>query len=294
MKIFGLAQRADRLRQTPPVALAEEAAAEAVRVDARFGGQHAEEQLFLRHLEAEQPDGHVGLGPHVLRHVEHEAGLAHRRPGRDDDQVGRLQPGRQLVEVGEARRHAGNQLLARVQLLDGVEARLREIAHRDEAVADVVVGDREDRVLGLIEDDVGLVLGRVGGGQNPVGGKDQAPQRRLLFDDARVMLDVGRTRHAVHQRRDVGGAADFVEIARSPELLLERDEIDRVAPLDQPDHLVEDAAMRVAEKILRVDHFRGEVERVVVEQNRAEHRAFGLEIVRKGPLGDDGIGHVWK
>jgi hypothetical protein len=50
--------------------------------------------------------------------------------------------------------------------------------------------------------------------------------------------------------------------------------------------------VRVAKEILRVDHFRGEVERVVVQQNRAKHRAFGLEVVRKGPLGDDGIRHV--
>ena len=50
------------------------------------------------------------------------------------------------------------ELLARVQLLDRVEARLRQIAQRDEAVADLVVGDREDRVLGLVEDDVGVFL----------------------------------------------------------------------------------------------------------------------------------------
>src|SRR4029453_10684185 len=99
---------------------------------------------------------------------------------------------------------------------------------------------------------------------------------------------------AVDERGDVGGAADLVEIAGTSELLLERDQIDRVAALGQPHHLVEDAPMRVAKEILRVDDFRGEVERVVVQQNRAEDRASGLGVVRKGPLGDGGLGHVWK
>ena len=39
----------------------------------------------------------------VLRDVQAEGGLAHAGPAADDDQVGRLQPGGQLVEVGEAR-----------------------------------------------------------------------------------------------------------------------------------------------------------------------------------------------
>jgi hypothetical protein len=130
-------------------------AAQPVRVDARLAGEHAQEQLLLRHLEAEHADGHVGLGADVLRDVQHEAGLAHRRAGRDDDQIRRLQPRRHLVEIGEAGRDAGDQLLARVQLLDRVEAALRQVAQRDEAVAHLVVGDREDRVLRLIEDEVG-------------------------------------------------------------------------------------------------------------------------------------------
>ena len=109
--------------------------------------------------------------------------------------------------------------------------RLRQVAQRDEAVAHLVVGDREDRVLGLVEDDVGLLFGLVGGREDLVGREDQVPERRLLLDDPRVVLDVGRARHAVDERGDVGRAADFVELAGSPELFLQRDEIDRVAAL---------------------------------------------------------------
>ena len=65
------------------------------------------------------------------------------------------------------------------------------------------------------------------------------------------MLDVGRARHAVDERGDVGRAADFVELAGAPELFLQRDEVDRVAALGELHHLVEDAAVRVAEEIAR-------------------------------------------
>ena len=71
-------------------ALAQEPAAQAMRIDARLGGQHAHEQLFLRHFEAEHADRFIGPRAHVLRDVQHEARLAHRRPCRDDDEVRRL------------------------------------------------------------------------------------------------------------------------------------------------------------------------------------------------------------
>ncbi len=249
-------------------------------------------KIFLRHFEAEHADGHVGLGPDVLRDVQHEARLAHRRARRDDDQIRGLQPRRHLVEIGEAGRHARDQLLARVQLFDGVETRLREVAQRDEAVADLVVGDREDCVLRFVEDDVGVLLGLVRVGQDLVRREDQVPEGRLLLDDPRVVVDVGRPRDAVDQRGDVRGAADFVDLAGASELLLQRDEIDGVAALDERDHLLENPAMRVAEEIGRVDDLGGEVERVVMQQDGAEDGPLGFEIVRKRPLGCGG-GH-WK
>ena len=175
-------------------------------------------------------------------------------------------------------------LLCSKELLDLGEAVLDQIAHRDEAGLDAIVGDREDRALGFVENQVGVLVGFVGVGENLVRREDQRPQRRLLLDDLRVVLDVGRARHAVDERGDVRGAADFVELAGALELLFERDQIDRLAALRQRDHAVEDAAMRVAKERLRVDDRRGDVEGFVVDQDRAEHGAFGVEIVRERAL----------
>ena len=102
-------QPRERVDEPRVVLLAEEPAAEPVRVDARLGREHAHEQLLLRHLEAEDADGLAGLDAAVQRDVQHEARLAHRRPRRDDDEVRLLEAGRHLVEIDEAARHAGDQ-----------------------------------------------------------------------------------------------------------------------------------------------------------------------------------------
>ena len=175
-------------------------------------------------------------------------------------------------------------LLVLKELLDLREAVLDQVAHGDKAGLDAVVGDREDRAFRLVENEVGFLIGLVGVRQNLVRREDQVAQRRLLFDDARVVLDVGGARDAVDERGDVGGAADLVEIAGAFERVFQRDQIDRLAAFGELDHPLEDAAMRVAEERARVDDRRGDVERFVVDENRAEDRALGVEVVRKRAL----------
>ncbi len=121
--------------------------------------------------------------------------------------------------------------------------------------------------------------------------KIRLPEGRFLLDDAGVVLDVHRARHAVHERGDVGRAADLVEIAGPPQLLLEGDEIDRVVALGQLHHLVEDAAVRVAVEIVRIDHLGREVEGLVVQQDRPEHGPLRLQVVGKRSFGNSDVGH---
>ena len=172
----------------------------------------------------------------------------------------------------ESRRHAGDELLALVRALDGGEARVRQLPHRGEPGAHAIFGDREDRLLGLVENEIGLLLSLVGGRENLVRRENQIPEGRLLAHDARVVLDVGGMRQTVDERRNVGGPADFVELPRSRELFLERDEVDRVSPLAQLNHLLEDPAVRVAVEVARRQNLRGLVEGVVVDQDGARAR----------------------
>ena len=68
---------------------------------------------------------------------------------------------------------------------------------------------------------------------------------------------------------------------------------DRLMPLVERDHPIEDATMRIPVEVLTVDDLGCEIERVVVDENRTEHRSLGFEIVRKRALrrGKSSIGH---
>ncbi len=228
----------------------------------------------------------------MLRDVQHEAGLSHRRPGRDDDQVAPLEAARHLVEIDEAGRHAGDEPLVLEQLLDFWEAVGDQVAHGHEAGFQPVVRHGEDQALRFVENQLRFLVGLVRVAEDLVRRVDQVPQRRLLFDDLRVVLDVGRARHAVHERRDVGRAADVLELSAARQLLFQRDEVDRRAALVERDHAIEDAPVRVPVEVAAVDHLRRGVEGVVVNENRSEHRAFRLEIMRKRTVGGcDRFGH---
>ena len=228
-----------------------------------------------------------------MRDVQNQTRLPHRGAGSHDDEVTTLQPARHLVEVDEARGDACDEPLLFEQLLDLREAVLHQIAHRDEAGFQPIVGDGEDRALGLVQDQVRFLFGLVRVRDDLARRVDQISKRRLLFDDARVVLDVGRARDTVGKRRHVRGPAYLVEFTCACKLLFQRDEIDRIVPLVERDHAIEDATMRIPVEVLTVDDLRCEIERVVVDENRAEHRTFGFEIVRKRALrrGKSSIGH---
>ena len=221
-----------------------------VHVDLRFRGEHAHEQRLFRHFEREEP-GHAAVGRDVLADVEDETGLAHRWARRDNDEVAGLQAPCLAIDVIEAGRHTGDERLVLEQPLDLWKAVTDQRAHRHEAGLDAVFGDGKNRALGLVEDEVGFLIGLVGGAEDLVRREDQVPERRLFLDDLRVVLDVGRSRHPVNERCDVGRAAHLLEVAGALQLLLERHQIDRLAALRQIEHALEDAAMRVAEERLR-------------------------------------------
>src|SRR5690606_10278816 len=181
----------------------------------------------------------------------------------------------------EAAGHAGDQAALFLQLLDELISRVDQVAHLHEAGPHAVLGNLEDGPFGLVEQDVGVLLGVVGAREHLGGRLDEPPQRGSLLDDARVVLDVGGTRHAVGQAADVGRPAHVVELARSRQLVLQRDQVDRQAPLRQADHLVEDPPVRVAEEVLGVDDLGRLVEGVVVDQDGAENALLGFEVVRQ-------------
>ena len=146
--------------------------AQPLRIDARLGGEHALHERLLTHFEREERDRNVLLDRGVLRDVEHERGLSHRRTRGDDDEIRRLEARRELVEIGEAARDAGDGLAAALQRLDALHRRPDQLLDAREALQPALLADLEDLLLRVVEQLVGR----------------RAPLERLA-DDRRRHLD---------------------------------------------------------------------------------------------------------
>ena len=88
----------------------------------------------------------------VRSHAEPERRLAHARPRGDDDQVARLEAGRDAVDVAEAGRHAGDVRAGLVELRDPLEALLQQRLDVAELGRDAALGELEDDLLGPVDE----------------------------------------------------------------------------------------------------------------------------------------------
>src|SRR5437763_12464799 len=109
-----------------------------------------------------------------------EAGLAEARPLREDDEIAGLEAAGEPVEIGEAGRDAGDLLLPFVELLDGLEGALHDLAHVREGGVRLLLGDREDAPLGVVDEFAHRADLLVPEGRDGVGGLDYAARERLL------------------------------------------------------------------------------------------------------------------
>ena len=217
----------------------------------------------------------------MLGDVEREARLADRRPGGDDDQVARLEAGRQGVEVGEAGADAGDLAAVGVQVVEPVVGVVEERLERAEPRIDALLADGEQLGLGAVDRllDLGRVL--VADAGDAAGGADQVPQDGLALDDPRVLGGVDGGRRLVAEARQVGASADRLEVLAPLERLGDRDDVDRLAPLEQVEDRRVDAAVGLAVEVLRPEELGDLHDGIAVDEDGAEHGLLGFETLRR-------------
>ena len=111
--------------------------------------------------------GILWLQRRVHRDVDRPRRLAAARARRDDDQVLALQARRQLVQLGEAGRHAGHRASLGGAHLEVVQHLLHHVAGGGVGLAPVLLGDLEDLGLGLVEEGLELAEVAVGASTAP-------------------------------------------------------------------------------------------------------------------------------
>ena len=76
-------------------------------------------------------------------------------------------------------------------------------------------------------------------------------------------------------------SARGLQLALAMQLVGERNQVDGLLRLAQLDHLAENAPVLIEEEILGLQLFDRRVQRVVIEQDGAQHAALGVEILRQ-------------
>jgi hypothetical protein len=163
--------------------------------------------------------------------------------------------------------------------VDGGGERLREPLEAGFAASGL--GQLVELALGVL--DVGVrrrvdrrIIGEI---DHVLADSDQVAADRKIIDSAAVVfgVDYGRRLGGKPRQVLVKGKADDVEIPRHEGL--QRDRRRQFSGADEAGRELENALMDRLEEVLRFKEIGDAVERLVVDEDRAEQRLFGLNVV---------------
>ena len=220
--------------------------------------------------------------------------FSHRRPGRQDDQIGRLQAGGEFVEVGEPGGQAGDVALVFVAFLQDLEGVLHGVAQADEvgAAAAALLGDLEHPHLGGRQHFLAVAaLGLEAVVDDFGAGFDQLPQHGLLAHDFGVGADVGGRGRGAGQFDQVTGAADLFAERIGLEPLAQGDRVEGFVLFAQlADGAVDEPVVTPVEVVFG-EEVADAVERIGGQHEPAQHGLFGLDRLGRQAKGVDlGVG----
>ena len=143
----------------------------------------------------------------VLHHVQSERRFSLRRPRGQNEQLGRLQAGGELIQFRVAGGNASDAFAFLEDFFQALKIVANDVLDGNQAGADAVFGQSEDRGFRAVENGVGAVFAFKGALLDLVRSVNQVAQHGFFFDDARVMLDVRDAGHAIGQGSEIRRAA---------------------------------------------------------------------------------------
>ena len=117
---------------------------------------------------------------------------------------------------------------------------------------------------------------------------DQAAQDRLALDDPGVLGGMDRGGRLVGQAREVGPAADRLELFLALERLGHRHDVDGLAPVEQLQDRGVDPGVRLAVEVLRTQELRDLDDGIAIDEDRPEHGLLGFKTLRRKAV-DHGV-----
>ena len=292
---------ADGVGDAVEVALGDVAAPDLVGGDAGLLGDDAGRQLLGRHFEREEADdAAVGGFDHAVRagsrlkglgDVESDVGgerrLAHARAPRQDDEVGSLQAAHVAVEIGQAGGDAGERPFALVGPGGHVDRDLQRVGEGLEtAVVAARLRDLVEAPLGLLDLFARTRIDRrvIGDVDHVLADRNEFAPHGEVVDAAPEIVGVDDGGRFGREPRQILGHGDAAEVVLAEERL-QGDRRRELAGANHRARDLEDAAVDLLDEMLASEEIRDAVERVVVDEDRAEQRLLGLEIMRRRPIG---------
>jgi hypothetical protein len=186
------------------------------------------------------------------------------------------------VELLEAGRHAGDVLLALVQALDVLERVAEDLADRQCAALEATLGEAEDPAFGVVDQRLDVFLGLECLRDDVARGLDQLAEHRHVPHDRGVRVQIRGDRSLLDQERQRGGSADQLELLAAAQLLGQGQDVDRLAVVEEREHALIDQTVRFGVEVRRLEELDHPGQGLApLEEDRAQHGALGVQVVRR-------------
>ncbi len=250
----------------------------------RLGAHQAHHDLVARHLQGEDHTRQPVLDARRPGQVQAQRRLTDRRAGRDDDQLPRVQPVGQRIEVGEPGGHPHHLPTVRGDRLDLVQGAVEDVAQRGVVLTRAPAGQVVHLGLGPIDQVVHVALGGVPHLHDPRPGGDHPAQHRPLRDDLRVVRGVRRRGHHRHQRVQVGRPTDPRDLPGLGQLPGHHHRVRRLTCRVQVQDRRVHRRVRRAVEVLDLQRLHHVGDGVLAQQHRPEHRRLCSHVRRRRPV----------
>jgi hypothetical protein len=165
----------------------------------------------------------------------------------------------------------------RVEIVEAVIRLMQQRIEFAEAGVNALLADGKQLRLCSVDRFLDLRRVLVADPGNPAGGADQVPEDRLALDDPGVLDGVDSRRRRVREARELGSAADALQLFVSIERLRHGDDVDRLATLEQIEDRGVDLAVRLTIEVSRPKKLGDLHDRVPIDEDRTEYRLLGFE-----------------
>src|SRR5689334_5291013 len=221
---------------------------------------------------------------HVLRNVQRQRRLAHRRTRRQDQQLAAVQAARHFIELGEAGAETAHALAGIQKRVDATRKFSDYRGWRFQTFAGAGFAEFQQRLFGARQNFVRFLFADQAAVNHLLRAEDQLAQRGLVLDDAYVTIEIAERRQPFIERDQVREPVHRFDLPLLHQLIGERDAVDLFAAVVQVLHARENAAMLFEAEVFVLNRARDLEIGVLVQQNRAEHKALSIDVGGKSSL----------